>query len=76
MAVFERVRDILCNELSIDHDDVVKDATLRDLGADSLDIVTLVMEIEDEFDIDVPDSDVENLRTVGQIVQYIEQSIA
>ncbi len=74
--VFEKVKEILCDQLDVDAKDVTMEASItEDLGADSLDIVDLVMSLEDEFDIEVPDEEVESIKTVGDIVRYIEQSV-
>ncbi len=73
--VFEKIREILCDQLDLNEDDVTMSSTLQDdLGADSLDMVDLVMTIEDEFELDVDDEDVENIKTVGDIVHYIEEN--
>ncbi|MBQ1284340.1 MAG: acyl carrier protein [Clostridia bacterium] len=72
--VFEKIREILCDQLDLNEDDVTMSSNLLDdLGADSLDMVDLVMTIEDEFELDVEDEDVENIKTVGDIVHYIEE---
>ena len=74
--VFEKVKEILCDQLDVDAKDVTMEASItEDLGADSLDLVDLVMSLEDEFDIEVPDEEVESIKTVGDIVRYIEQSV-
>ena len=74
--VFEKVREIICDQLEIDPDEVTLDTDLvKDLGADSLDLVDVVMSLEDEFDKEIPDEDVENIKTVGDIVSYIENSL-
>ena len=74
--VFEKVREILCDQLDIAEDDVTLDTNIvEDLGADSLDLVDFVMSLEDEFDKEIPDEDIENIKTVGDIVSYIENSI-
>jgi acyl carrier protein len=73
MAVFERVRDVIAEELNVSEDQITPDATFADdLGADSLDVVELVMRLEDEFDISIPDEDAEKIRSVGDAVTYIE----
>ena len=73
--VFEKIREILCDQLDLNEDDVTMSSNLLDdLGADSLDMVDLVMTIEDEFELDVQDEDVENIKTVGDIVHYIEEN--
>ena len=75
MMVFEKIREILCDQLDLNEDDVTMSSSLiDDLGADSLDMVDLVMTIEDEFELDVEDEDVENIKTVGDIVHYIEEN--
>lgn len=74
--VFEKVREILCDQLDVEEDNVTMNSVLTDdLGADSLDLVDLVMTLEEEFDIEIPDEDSENVKTVGDIVKYIENII-
>lgn len=74
MDIFEQVKKILCDQLDLDEEQVTEDSeVIDDLGADSLDIVDLVMTLEEEFDTEIPDEDIENLRTVGDIVKYIEE---
>ena len=74
--VFEKVREILCEQLDIEADEITLDTDLiNDLGADSLDLVDVVMSLEDEFDKEIPDEDVEKIKTVGDIVSYIENSL-
>ena len=71
--VFEKVREILVDQLDVDEDAVTMEASFHnDLGADSLDIVDLVMSLEEEFDCEIPDEEIENIKTVGDIVKYIE----
>ena len=70
---FEKLQQIIAEVLNVDADEITMDTTfVDDLGADSLDIVDLIMSFEDEFEIEVPDEDIENLRTVGVLVSYIE----
>lgn len=72
--IFEKVRKIICDQFDLEEDDVTLETLLEDdLEADSLDLVDLVMSFEDEFQIEVPDEDVENIKTVGDIVKYIEE---
>lgn len=72
--IFETVRKIICDQFDLEEDDVTLETLLEDdLEADSLDLVDLVMSFEDEFHIEVPDEDVENIKTVGDIVKYIEE---
>ena len=74
--VFEKVRDILCDQLDVNEEDVTMDSSIaEDLGADSLDVVDLIMSLEDEFDLEVPDEQVEAIKTVGDLVRFIEQSV-
>ena len=71
--VLEKVKAILAEQFDVDEDKITADTDLQeDLGADSLDVVDLVMSIEESFDIEIPDEEVENIKTVGDIVKYIE----
>ena len=73
--VFEKVRDILVEQLDVEEEKVSMEASIMDdLGADSLDIVDLVMSLEHEFGVEIPDDQVENIKTVGDIVKYIEDN--
>ena len=73
----EKVKDIIVTELGVEREKLTDDASfIDDLGADSLDIVELVMEFEKEFNIDIPDEDAEKLRTVGDAVAYLEAKVA
>ena len=74
--VFEKVRDILMDQLDVEEEKIKPDSNITDdLGADSLDVVDLVMSLEEEFDVEVPDEEVEHMKTVGDIVKYIEDRI-
>ena len=69
-----RIRSIVADRLGVDRGEVTSDASiLDDLGADSLDVVELVMAIEDEFDIEVPDEDVERMRTISDMERYVTE---
>ena len=71
--VLEKVKAILAEQFDVDEDKITVDTDLQeDLGADSLDVVDLLMSIEDEFEVEVPDEEIENLKTVGALVAYIE----
>ena len=71
--VLEKVKAILAEQFDIEEDKVTADTDLQeDLGADSLDVVDLLMSIEDEFGVEVPDDEIENIKTVGSLVSYIE----
>ncbi len=73
--VFEKIRDIIVDQLDASADDVTAEASIiDDLGADSLDVVDLISSVEDEFDVEIPDEEVENIKTVGDIVSYIESA--
>ena len=71
--VFEKVREILCDQLDLEEDNVTMDSDIiEDFEADSLDVVDLVMSLEDEFSIEIPDEQIEKVKTVCDIVHYIE----
>lgn len=73
VSVFERLQKIIAEQLEIDENDIRPDSDIvDDLGADSLDLVDLVMSIEDEFEMEVPDEAVEEIKTVDDAVRYIE----
>ncbi len=73
-SVLERVTDIVSEQLGVDKDKITADTSfVTDLGADSLDVVELVMEFEEEFDISIPDDAAEKIQTVGQAVEFIEK---
>ena len=72
MAVAEKVKSIIVEQLGVDEEEVTLDASFtEDLGADSLDIVELVMAFEEAFEIEIPDEDAEKIRTVKDAVDYI-----
>ena len=72
-----KIKDIIEKELGVEREKLRPEASfIEDLGADSLDIVELVMEFEKEFNIDIPDEDAEKLRTVGDAVSYLEAKVA
>ena len=71
--VLEKVKAILAEQFNVEEDKITADTDLQeDLGADSLDVVDLLMSIEDEFEVEVPDEEIENIKTVGSLVSYIE----
>ncbi len=73
-AIFEKVKDIIVDQLGVDESEVTPEASfLDDLGADSLDIVELIMALEEEFDLEIPDEDAEKITTVGDAVEYIRE---
>jgi acyl carrier protein len=70
-----RVREIIINELGLEPEKVTDDASfVEDLGADSLDTVELVMAFEEEFGLDIPDEDAEQMRTVGDAIKYLSEN--
>lgn len=74
-SVLERVTDIVSEQLGVDKDKITAETSfVTDLGADSLDVVELVMEFEEEFDISIPDDAAEKIQTVGQAVDFIESN--
>lgn len=73
--IFEKVKTIIAEQLDLDPENITYDSSITDdLGADSLDVVDIVMSFEDEFGIEIPDDAVENIRTVADIVKYIEDN--
>ncbi len=73
MEEFERVKSVIVDQLSVDAEEVTPEASfVDDLGADSLDVVELIMGLETEFDIEIPDEDAEKISTVGDAVDYIK----
>ena len=73
MEEFERVKSVIVDQLSVDAEEVTPEAQfVDDLGADSLDVVELIMGLETEFDIEIPDEDAEKISTVGDAVDYIK----
>ncbi len=75
MSTFEKVRDIVVEQLGVEADEVTIDSTfIDDLGADSLDIVELIMAFEEEFGIEIPDEAAEKIKTVQDVVNYIDQN--
>lgn len=70
--IFEKVKKIIVEQLSVPEDSVTKEASfIDDLGADSLDVVELIMALEEEFDMEIPDADAEKISTVNDVVEYI-----
>ena len=74
--VFEQLRNIICTQLELQPSQVTMEASMADeLGADSLDLVDVIMSVEDVFDVEIPDEEVEKLRCVGDLVHYIEEHL-
>ncbi len=73
MSIFEKLQEIIADQLELDAEEITYESNiLDDLGADSLDVVDLVMSVEDEFGIEVPDEALKDIRTVEEMVKYIE----
>ena len=74
MSVEQRVIEIVCEHLAVSKEQVTRTTNfVDDIGADSLDIVELIMELEEEFDIQIPDDQAEKIKTVGEAIDYIEK---
>ena len=74
--VFDKIKEIIVEQLGVAENSVTEEASfIDDLGADSLDIVELIMALEEEFDIEIPDTDAEKVVTVGDVVEYIKENV-
>jgi len=75
--VFEKIREVIVEQLGVEDVEIIAmDTTfIDDLGADSLDIVELIMALEEEFDIEIPEADAEKISTVGDVVEYIKENV-
>ena len=74
--IFDKVKEIIIEQLGVPESTVTTEASfIDDLGADSLDIVELIMALEEEFDLEIPDSDAEKVVTVGDVVEYIKDNV-
>ena len=72
--ILEKVKTILSNQFEVDVDTITAETNvIEDLGADSLDVVDMLMSLEDEFDVEIPDEEIEKMRTVSDVVSYIEE---
>ena len=75
--VADKIKKIICEQLDVPEEDVVPEASfVDDLGADSLDQVELIMAMEEEFDVSIPDEDAENIGTVQDAIDYVQKAIA
>ena len=73
--IFDKIKEIIVEQLGVTEDAVASESSfIDDLGADSLDIVELIMALEEEFDIEIPDTDAEKIVTVGDVVEYIKEN--
>ncbi|HHX77406.1 MAG TPA: acyl carrier protein [Firmicutes bacterium] len=75
MDVFKKVKSLVSEQLGVDESEITLDTSFDSLDADSLDIVELVMALEEEFDLEISDEEVEKIKTVGDVVNYIEANI-
>jgi len=73
VAVFDKIKEIVVEQLGVEENEVKLETSFQDLNADSLDIVELIMALEEEFELEIPDEDAEKLRTVGAAVDYIKE---
>ena len=74
--IFDKVKEIIIEQLGVTESSITTEASfIDDLGADSLDIVELIMALEEEFDLEIPDSDAEKVVTVGDVVEYIKENV-
>lgn len=73
--VFEKIKNILSEQLDADESQMTMETDIaNDLKADSLDVVELLMSIEDEFDVEIPDEEIENIKTIGDLTEYIQNN--
>ena len=70
--ILERVKNVIAGQLGIGEEEVLSEATFQDLGIASLEIFEIVMALEDEFDIEIPNEDVEDIKTIGDIAEYVQ----
>ena len=74
--VFEKIKEILAEQLDANAEEMTMETRIdEDLGAASLDVVELLMSIEDEFEVEIPDEEIENLKTIGDVVEYIQSNM-
>ncbi|EDP74633.1 acyl carrier protein [Hydrogenivirga sp. 128-5-R1-1] len=76
MALEERIKEIIADQLGVEQEKIVPEAKfVEDLGADSLDVVELIMAFEEEFGIEIPDDDAEKIQTVGDVINYLKEKV-
>lgn len=75
MDVFAKIKGLIIEQLSADDAEITRETTFEELDADSLDIVELVMALEEEFNLEISDEEVENIKSVGDVVRYIEAHV-
>ncbi len=73
--IFEKIKSILAEQLDVDEESLSMETDIaKDLNADSLDVVEILMSLEDEFSVEIPDEEIENIKTIGDLVEYIENN--
>lgn len=75
MDVFEKVKAIVADQLSIDPSVITMETKFEDLNADSLDVVEVIMALENEFDIEIPDEEAEKIKNIGSVVDYVQANV-
>ncbi len=76
MAIEERIKEIIADQLGVEAEKITPEAKfVEDLGADSLDVVELIMAFEEEFGIEIPDEDAEKIQTVGDVINYLKEKV-
>ncbi|AFV11236.1 acyl carrier protein AcpP [Thermacetogenium phaeum DSM 12270] len=74
-GIFEKVKSIIAEQLGVAEEELTPETSFEDLNADSLDIVELIMALEEEFDLEIPDEEAEKIQTVGEIVEYLKDHL-
>lgn len=72
--VYDKIAAVIAEQLDMDVEEITAESTFEDLGADSLDVVDVIMTLEDEFDIEIPDEAIEGMKTVGDLAKYVEDN--
>ena len=73
--IFDKIKTILAEQLDVDADTLTAETDIaKDLNADSLDVVEILMSLEDEFSVEIPDEEIENIKTIGDLAEYIENN--
>ncbi|NMA92326.1 MAG: acyl carrier protein [Firmicutes bacterium] len=75
MDIKEKIKSVIADQLEIEIDKLTMETTFEEIDADSLDIVELVMTLEEEFDLEISDEEIENIKSVGDVAKYIEESV-
>lgn len=75
MSIEDKVKSIISDQLEVDLNRISMETTFEDIDADSLDIVELVMALEEEFDLEISDQEIENIKTIGDVVQFIDSKV-